>query len=224
MQARRIIAAVLLSSAALAWASAASARPTISFKPGTLGLGTEVTVNFSPYTSLRLGGYYFQVSFNGTIEDTAYKTDVGLFSGAVFADWHPFASGFRVSAGLFRNQNKADVRALAADLYTLGGQQFTAEEVGALSGRVRFPNWAPFIGLGYSTGWDNLDDDAWRFSIDAGVIYQGKPRVALASEGGTLSGSETLNEVITREAANAEDDLNAFRFYPVFQVGVGYAF
>lgn len=196
--------------------------PKISFKPGTLGVGMEVSVGLTRTFALRAGGYLFRQGFNSTIDSIRYDADVDLNSGAVYADWHPFANGFRVSAGVAYNGNKAKVNALSAESYNIGGTEYTPEDIGSLNGDVTFREVAPYLGLGWGRAPDSVSGFSW--TVDAGVLFQGKPRVDLSSANGLLSESEQLRADIEAEVDNVREDVEKFRYYPVLQLGVMYSF
>ena len=106
--------------------------------------------------------------------------------------------------------------------FDIGDRTFTVAEVGTLTGDLGFNEVAPYAGI----GWGNAvsKDGRWAFMVDVGVLFQGRPDVALASTGGTLSDDPLRTDELRREEANLEDDLGLFRFYPVISLGIAYRF
>lgn len=195
----------------------------LALRAGTLGLGGELTVGLSDRLNLRGGGYGFGLDFNATEDDINYDFDLDLLSAGGYVDFHPFAGGFRLTGGVLYVGNDLFAQALPDDgEFDIGDRTFTVAEVGTLTGDLGFNEVAPYAGI----GWGNAvsKDGRWAFMVDVGVLFQGRPDVALASTGGTLSGDPLLTDELRREEANLEDDLGLFRFYPVISLGVAYRF
>lgn len=198
-------------------------RPSIMLKPGTLGLGAELTVPVLPYLRARGGVYGFQARFGRTIDGIRYDADLKLGSGGVFADLHPFRSGFRVSGGLLYNRNKADIVGRSTNGFTIGDTSYTAAEVGSLTGDVTFRRWMPYAGVGWQSGFARARPGLV-FSADLGVGFQGSPRVSLRSTDGLLSTSPELQADLQAELAEVQEDVRQYRLMPIVQIGLGYRF
>ena len=59
----------------------------------------------------------------------------------------------------------------------------------------------------------------WLLSADAGVLFQGKPKVTLTESTGTVSQSN-----IDTEIASIKHDVDALKQIPVVSLGIAYKF
>lgn len=194
----------------------------LAVKIGTLGPGLEATIGIVDWLNLRAGGYFFRVRHGGSIRDVEYDFDIKLASVPLLVDLHPFENEFRISGGVIYNRNMADLDCTLNKNITIGNNEYTPEQIGELSGSVRFNNWAPYIGLGYGNA--VLDaDKTWGFVFDIGIMWQGSPRVALSSSG-PLKNDPTFQQDLATEESDIQDDANIFRIYPVLSFGISYQF
>jgi hypothetical protein len=194
----------------------------LAAKIGTLGPGLEATIGIVEWLNLRAGGYYFRVRHGGSVRDVEYDFDVKLASVPLLADWHPFENEFRISGGVVYNRNMADLSGTPNKNVKIGDNEYTPEQIGELSGSVRFNNWAPYIGLGYGNA--VLDaDKTWGFVFDIGIMWQGSPSVALSANG-TMKDDPTFQQDLATEESNIQGDANVFRIYPVLSFGISYQF
>ncbi|MEB3829704.1 hypothetical protein [Phormidium sp. CCY1219] len=193
---------------------------------GTLGLGANVTGRILPNLNARIG--YNGLSFSADFEESGidYNTDVDLRTIPALVDYYPIENqGFRFTGGLVFNGNQATgsgepTTINGVEAYEIGNSTFLAAEVGTLEAEVDFPDFAPYIGV----GWGNpvTPGKRWGFFVDLGVMFQRSPEVNLTATGG--AGSPGLQTELQREEEDLQEDLDGFRFYPVLQIGVTYQF
>jgi hypothetical protein len=194
----------------------------LAAKIGTLGPGLEATIGIAEWLNLRAGGYYFRVRHGGSINDVEYNFDVKLASVPLLADWHPLENEFRITGGVIYNRNMADLDSTPNKNTKIGGNEYTPEQIGELSGSVRFNNWAPYIGLGYGNA--VLDaDKTWGFVFDIGIMWQGSPSVALSANG-IMKDDPHFQQDLAKEQSDIQGDANVFRIYPVLSFGISYQF
>lgn len=174
-------------------------------------------MGLSERINLRLGINSYTYSYDDTIDDVRYDIDLELKSGALILDWHPFAGGFRLSAGMLSNKNGVDLKATPTANVTIGGNTYPAAAVGTLDGDVSFKKSAPYVGL----GWGNavVGNTGLGFSVEIGALFQGSPDVKLSSSNGLVSQAD-----LNQEAREIEDDLKNLKVYPVISVGLSYTF
>ena len=189
----------------------------LTAKAGSTGLGADLTVPIIPnWVNLR-GGYNW-MSFRPSITegDIDYKADIELQTVPILLDIHPFHGNFRVTGGVFFNQNEMDLSSTASNV-TVGGTTYAGPV--SLNANVTWEDeWAPYFGIGYGNAADdNLLDlpIAVGLSLDIGVFYQGSPDVTLTESTGSVSAAD-----LALEAQQIEDDLSDFEFYPVVTFGV----
>ncbi len=208
-----------------AWAGAG-----VSAKIGTLGLGADLTVGVAERVNLRFGGNWADLTFRDrnsfsyedggdslSVEDLSL--DVSLQSLAALVDVHPFGGEFRLSGGLLLNNNSFKVTALSGDSVEIGDRTYTVTD---LKGEVTFDELAPYLGIGVGNAASKAGH--WHFSFDLGVLVQGEPAVDLAATVNEPALQAMLDEDLAREESEVEDDVSAFRFYPVLSFGLSYAF
>jgi hypothetical protein len=192
-------------------------------KASTLGAGAEVTLGLTSSLNFRTGANIFSYGAATNKGGNPITYDLHLLSFPAFLDWFPLRdeSGFRISSGLIINRNKFTANADTAASYDIGGVIYPADQVGTLSGNVKFNNFAPYIGI----GWGNpfTTDSRLSFSFDLGVAFQGVPQVSLAASGPIASDPKFQTD-LQRESNDIKNEIDAFKFYPVVSAGIAYRF
>lgn len=146
-----------------------------------------------------------------------------LGSGFLLADWHPYASGFRLSGGLtYSNQyfSRGSLRSAG----TIDEAVYATGKVGSLDGRAALSKASPYLGVGW--GLTPRAGSRLYFSADLGVMYQ-RPSASLignCSSAFPASVCHHLQHDIRGEDAEFRDTADDFRFYPVISVGFGLRF
>ncbi len=203
----------------------------LAIRISTLGIGIEGSVLVAPNVALRVGYSGYSYRHTQTSQDVTYDGKLKLSSVSALADIYPSQSGtFHITGGLLFNSNtitatgKPSVMG-AAQTYTLNGMTYSAADVGTLDGRASFSKTAPYLGLGFGKP---VGSSPVQFLFDVGVVFQGKPHLSLARNGGINITNPTLNEIINA-AVNAQrdktqSDINKFQYYPVVSVGLAYHF
>ena len=195
----------------------------LAAKAGSTGVGADLTIRVAPSLNVRLGGQAFSRSETRTEQDIEYDADLKLVSGQLLLDLHPGGRGFRFSAGAIVNGNEVTAVSTEDAVYRINGVPYPVGLVGTLEGRVETNDVAPYLGI----GWGNAvaPGGPWRFAIDAGAFYQGKPKVTLTAHPIIpILLPERFEEDLEAERQEIEDDLDSYRFYPVLSVGVSYRF
>ncbi len=203
-------------------ATAAHAGTGVSARVGTLGLGVDVTQSLLPMVNARLGFSYFTFSYSTTTDGIDYDYDLNLGSGQLLLDYHPIPlMGFRLSGGTLINGNNLDMAANLPDIeIPIGDETYTASEVGTLTGDIDLNTFAPYLGI----GWGNAASSRISINTDLGVVFQGSPSVTLHSVNGTLSDTQQFKDALEQERQSIEDDLDVYKYYPVFSIGIGVKF
>jgi hypothetical protein len=188
----------------------------ITAKLGTLGMGVEGTFGLTEQFNARLGFNRFDFDRTETISDIKYNLDLKLKTVSLLADWHPFGSAFRFTAGFMSNGNELTGNS-ASDGLTVGDTFYP--NVG-LKAKLDFDSTAPYLGI----GWGNalVADKGWGFNMDLGVLYQGSGNVSLTPTGAN-AGLVSPADIATEEQ-RFEDDIKNYKYYPVFSFGISYKF
>jgi hypothetical protein len=137
-----------------------------------------------------------------------------LESVPILLDLHPFNGGFRVTGGVYYNNNDMDLSG-TVDASTIGlsGTGIGTATVNANIGWSE--EFAPYLGIGWGNAADADATLPVGFSLDIGAFYQGSPDVFLTESTGTVPASD-----LAAEAAQIEEDLSEFKFFPVITVGI----
>lgn len=205
-------------------ATAAQAAVGMTLKVGSLGVGADMTVGLHERLNARANVNYFSYG-------TAFEEDSGnggsatiepklkLLSFGGLLDWHPWAQGFRISAGLYLNRNKLDLAAETSETVEINDREYSLSDLG---GKVEFNSLSPYLGLGYGNAAGA--DGHWHFSFDIGALFQGSPQIDLRATASDPAVQALLEADIVAEEKRLEDDLGAITVYPVVSFGVSYRF
>lgn len=219
----KCVSALLVALAATNAAQAGDIAATVDL--GTTGLGLHLTAPLAAQLNARVGLNYANYSSTGNTSDVEYDFKLKLATVDALLDYHPFASGFRLSGGVIHNGNSIDVNARpnANGSYTVNGRSYSAASVGQMKGEVEFRKAAPYLGI----GWGNaVQATGWGFGMDLGVAFQGAPKTSLVSTGCTALAAvcTMLANDVAAENAKLAEEVKDLKFYPVLRVGVSYRF
>lgn len=190
----------------------------ISGKTGTLGLGGELTTGIAPNVNARAGLNTLDFDFDGEIEDIEYDIGLDFSSFSALVDWYIFDSSFRISGGIVSLNHELALDATPNENVDIGDREYTPAEIGTLSGSVEIDDVAPYIGI----GWGNTlgRNKRWGFYTDLGVAFAGSLDVKLSATG---AGAD-LAANLAKEEDEIQDELDAFKFYPVLSMGLFFRF
>ena len=195
----------------------------VGLKAGTLGLGLEGRWDGLPWLDFRLGANAYSLEDEGREANNLYQSTLDLETFYLTANFHFPLSPFRLTLGAMSNGNELTLVGAETGDYTLGGQTWTQEQVGVLTGTTSFAGTAPYAGIG-------LDFELFGkagLNFDLGVLLQGEPEVALSSTG-TANGDPLLGDAfaaaLEAERQTLEDDLNSLKAYPVISLAFVYNF
>ncbi|RXK87974.1 hypothetical protein EST62_05540 [Chlorobaculum sp. 24CR] len=195
----------------------------LGVKGGTTGIGGEVTVGVIDKLNFRTGYNFFNYDGNATESGIDYDYKLKLRTLPLLLDLHPFSSGFRVTSGIFINNNEVTGTATAQGSYDIGGTTYNAADIGSLDAKIDFRKTAPYLGI----GWGNAVGKNSRLTIafDAGVMFQGTPKVSLTPRD-VQAGVDTalLQKNIDKEIADVKDDIDNLKYYPIISLGLAYKF
>ena len=195
----------------------------LAAKVGSTGVGADLTLGLARSLNVRLGAQAYTRSETRTEQEIEYDADLKLVSGELLLDVHPGGRGFRISGGAIVNGNEVTAVSTEDAVYTINGVPYPVGLVGRLEGRVDTNEVAPYLGI----GWGNAvaPGGPWRFALDVGAFYQGKPKVSLTAHPLIpILLPERFEEDLEAERQDIEDDLDSYRFYPVVSLGLSYRF
>ena len=208
----------------------------VGAKAGINGLGLDVTLGLSENINLRAGvsridiegeDETITVGDSGNEADLDTEVDYEYGANSLFLDWHVFGGGFRLSAGLFKNNGSAEGSSTLLAATVIDGQPLDPSDFsGDIDTEVSLgESYQPYVGLGWGRGAGG--DGGFSLSVDVGVALL-DPSVdfdATVNAGGAngLSQAE-LNSALAALEADAEDELDDYELWPVLAIGINYAF
>jgi hypothetical protein len=208
--------AVALAAAPLTGALAQTSPVAVGAQIGTPGIGGEAQLKLNDSFVVRGDVDYLSFKHDEDWSGVDYNGKAKAKTAGAFADWHPGGGSFLVSGGAYFGQRKVDFNGQPSGPVDIGGQTFTAAQVGRINGRAKLSKTQPFAGV----GWDNtFGGGAWGFRALAGVAFSKEPDVSLTSDG-TLAGDPAFQARLRQEEADIADDAKHFKYYPVVQVGL----
>ena len=216
--------ACVLAVAALGAAGAAQAAG-VGLRAGTTGLGADVGFTLIPTLSARLG--YSGLSYSTTVDQTDVKYDgnLRLSNLNLLLDFSPLPGPFRVTGGFIFNDNKIDLTGEpSSGTYTINGVTYPAAAIGNLSGTVKSGNRAaPYLGIGYG----NVAGFGVNFYFDLGVMFQGTPSASLSATCGAALPAAQCSQLqanVAAEQTRLQNEISAFKYYPVANIGITIGF
>ena len=202
---------------------------------GTLGVGVNAGYDFSKDLGIRGLYNHFNLDFDEEEAGNEYDGKLRLRSLGLLLDWHPFWGTFHVSGGAFLNNTRLSASTEGVAL-GIGGGEYDAE----LDFRMKFERFAPYLGIGWTTG---RDRKGLSFSADVGALFRstrrrsasgradgcgftvsvgGDAEVDCSGVAGTVAGE--LRDDLEREHRELRNDLDKFKVYPAVSLGVSYRF
>ncbi len=227
MQANRrsIGSSLLLLALSLIAGSASSQGVGGGLRLATPGVGLEpeslVTDRFG-IRSLASGG---SISYDYDPSGIRYDGRVRLDTAFLLADWHPYATGFRLTGGLaYNNQGFAATAQPGGGTVNVNGTNYSSAQVGSLDGRAALSRASPYVGVGW--GLTPRAGSRLYFSADFGVMYQRPSATLMGNCGPALPASmcAQLQSDFRAEEAEFREAADGLRLYPVISVGFGLRF
>lgn len=205
---------VLLAAGAFAAGSSpAHAQIGVAVHGGSLGVGADLGYSVHPRVTLRAGGNFFPFNLDITASDIEYTFDFPSPQLTAAVDLF-LVGNLRFSGGAVYSPNSFAISATPTTLTEIGIVSYTPAQIGSLTGSFVTNKLAPFVSL----GWGNIATSKVGFFFDLGVSFTGSPSVELATTGGVVSQLD-----LTEEAAQFEDDISVFKYYPIATLGLSFA-
>ena len=189
----------------------------VTVSAGTLGIGVEFAHTL-PVANLtgRVAWNGFNYDYDDSIDGIDYELGLELSSVTALVDWRPWGKAMHLTAGVVFNGNEIGATSAAAQSYEIGGQTFTADQVGTLRGNVSFDDdVVPYFGL----GWNIPVAPKTALSLEMGVVFQGSPKLSLSADG-ALADDPLFQAELAAEEAEFQDDISNLEYYPVIALGV----
>lgn len=188
---------------------------------GSLGIGAQIIAPITPdRLRVRFGVNGANLHRDYSDQNTSYSMKMKWDTASAVLDFHPFAGNFRVSGGLYYNNNSFTLSGTSANGYTFNNTQYTSAQAGTVTGKWTFNKTNPYLGI----GWGNAvgKDKRLSFSSDFGVLFQGAPHVSLSAS--NASSNPQLASDIQAQQQKMQDGAKNFKYWPVISFGVAYKF
>ena len=209
----------------------------IAAKAGINGVGIDLSVGLTENVNLRLSTAAIDVDDenetvtvgdDGSEGDIEADLDFDYGANAILLDWHAFSNGFRFTVGMLKNNGSADIDGVLKDDIVIDGNPLATDDLvgSAIGGDLDLADsYQPYIGIGWGRGAGG--DGGFSLSVDLGVAML-DPDVdfdATVNPGGTNVYTQAQLDAILKDLEDdAEDELDDYEFWPVFAIGVNYAF
>jgi hypothetical protein len=192
---------------------------------GTLGYGIHVGTEINSFLVMRLNGNFGTFTFPdiGVVATDFGGIDYGveaqMMSIGLVADFHPLGlspigSGLVISGGVYYNKNEFELTTGIVSV-NVGGTDYV--DINLVSNFSFDQSFAPYLGLGYDGTFQGTFPIS--FFMSAGVLYQGSPTVTLRDKTGFVAPAD-----LKTEAAQIEDSVSNYEFYPVISMGLSITF
>lgn len=213
----------------LAFSISCQARPgevRLSLKGGTLGVGAEAGIDLNPFMELRGGVNYATFDVDTTISRIDYTFEPTFYTGSLLLDFHPFANAFRLTAGMYLNNNEMDINGTYRKDFIPGdyARYVGLVDQAKVKGAIEFDTFAPYLGIGWTS--NHYSRSGWGVNMDLGIMFQGAAEVTelYVDDPWGLGRSSVAAEFIEEEKQAIQDELDDYEYYPVVSVSVSYRF
>ena len=202
---------------AVMWSAPAAGQGiAVSGHAGTLGFGVDVSLGLTGPFALRAGASIMPLEPSYEMDDVEYTVAFASPYYMGLLDIYPTGSGFRLSGGAVYFTRDHELSARLIQPAEIGGQTYSPQDVGTLTGVFDTREIAPYVGIGFGRPGGRRGVG---LALDLGVAIQGSPDVRLVASG-PVSSVPSFQVNLAREELNIEDDARPFRFYPVLSLGL----
>lgn len=191
----------------------------IGFNGGTTGAGIEAVVRVNDRINAKLGYSGIAYDQSGDYDDLEvgidYDGTLETSSLSLLVDFAPFKKFFRITAGVYNFSWSFNANAIPNKSYDIEGRTFEPERLGTLEANMEYESsLAPYIGVGFGNA--VAKGLPVKLTLDMGLIGSGAPNFTMAGTG--LIGPTADN------AADFQNGLNEFEWYPVVKLGLAISF
>ena len=194
----------------------------VGVKAGTLGLGIEGTWRPVPMIDIRLGANRFEYDTTGAYAGVNYNATANFDTLYATANFKFPLSPFRITAGLYSNNNELIMTSAETAPFDIGGNQgYSLADIGTITATTSFESTAPYLGIGF----DFSVLGKVGLNLDFGVLWQGEPTVTMTTDG-LLEQANDLGFLgdLGAEGQQLQDDLSSFKAWPVVSLGFVFNF
>lgn len=180
---------------------------------GTLGIGADVSMSLGPMLGIRGRASIQPWEPTYTVDQVEVTAQMQSPNFSAFIDFYPLGSSLRLVGGAVRFGSNIEVVGVPLEAVEVNGVMYEPNQIGTLTGLIVTREIAPYAGIGFG-------NPMGRFGlvVDLGVAFQGRPDLQVSADG--LFANETVFQTnLDAEVQQAEQDLEAFRYFPVVSIG-----
>lgn len=214
----------------------------------SMGVNLQVATNINRHFNARGTGNFFNYTLsNINTNGFVLGGQLNFASAGASLDYYPFPShGLRISPGmLFFNNNQITASAVGASgsSISLNGQKYYSDNADPIAMNAALGLNTHKQAFTLTTGWGNMIPHwggHWSVPFEIGAAFTGAPSInvlltgygctnpADASEGGescvNMATDENAQSDLNSQLSTWRKDLNVLQVYPIFSIGVAYAF
>ncbi|MBP6571035.1 MAG: hypothetical protein KA226_06415 [Gemmatimonadales bacterium] len=194
----------------------------IAGRAGSLGLGIEVAKLITPNIGIRGGAYRFSHTISRSQSDVDFDADLKFKGMTGLVDLYLSPRGsFHFTGGIMSTPAEIDATGKpTGGTYTFDGTDYTAAQVGTVTGTGRWPKTMPYAGLGWGTPASKKGGITMLLDLGVGI---GKPTVGLSASAATPGSA--LAQDIEDERLKIQADVDKYlKVYPVISLGLAIRF
>ncbi|MCA9738849.1 MAG: hypothetical protein R3E98_14310 [Gemmatimonadota bacterium] len=204
-----LLALALLAASALP----ATAQVGLGVNASTLGVGGDVSLMVAPVLGVRGRVSVQPWEPSHTVDDVEVTASMSSPNLSAFVDFYPFGRTLRLVGGVVKFGSNIEVVGVPLNDVEINGVLYEPGQIGRVIGTIVTRETAPYAGIGFGS-----PVGGFGLVLDLGVAFQGKPTLDVTTDG-ILSGEPTFQANLDAEIADAERELERFRFYPVVSLG-----
>jgi hypothetical protein len=212
-----VLLAIAVPCATLSAQSSHGADLSIGVRAGTLGIGGEINKLITSHLGIRGSVNYFKASTTQTQSDISFDAHLKLQAITGLIDLYPSHRGsFHLTGGIISNPITIDATGVPNDgsTYTINGHDYSAAQVGTLTGSAKYPKTSGYAGLGWGTPAARHAGLKLVFDIGAAI---GKPTILLSA----TNQDPTLQSDLAAQQVKTQTDVNKYaKVYPVISFGL----
>jgi hypothetical protein len=200
-------------------AESSNSNISIQLSGGTQGIGGDLRYGFINKLSLRLGGNYTPLTYNGSVTSSGLQTNFNL--AAKFANFHlladyaPFINtkGLRLVSGLaYFNQGSLTASVNPTGSINVGNYTLSGADIGNLNLDVSWKRGvAPYLGIGLFKSFPN---HFFNVNLDLGTYYVNSPSTNIAGTGLLLDNYKLEPKL--------NENLRDYKWLPVLQLNLNF--
>ena len=199
---------------------------------GSLGGGFDISLKLSKHLQTRYNYNSLSFSKKGMmvkdIEKLPYFARANLSTQGFIIDYFPFENfSLHLSTGIYGDKNRMNSKVIYKNKpMKLGDKEYTFDLVQRVDTKVDFKKEVPYFGLGFG---GKITKKGLGWSLDAGILYHGKPKVHMTPVYGvdsknTVNIKKAIDESVKDEEEILYNKIKKYKYYPVIKFGLNYSF